>query len=149
MNRVAEGIKDSRHLLVDVRMVTPDVHHEESYELRECAKAVSASPADYVAFTIYDVTESKVINVRTYLHNLANKLVADRHGHRDCALCPFVPAIDMDIGSADAGVAHPDENVIDADGRHRNVLQPQSFIRMRLYIAFIGLHRLVGTSAKY
>ena len=50
--------------------------------------------------------------------------VPDYERDRDGALRPGVPAIDMQVGAADAGAKDADEHIVDADGRLGHVLQP-------------------------
>src|SRR5688572_16130995 len=48
------------------------------------------------------------------------------HRHRNRLLCPRVPVVNMNIGATDGTPVDLDQNVIDADGRHWHVAQPQS-----------------------
>ncbi len=47
--------------------------------------------------------------------------MANRHGYGDGGACPLVPFVDVEIGAADAGVSDADEDVVNADGRLRDV----------------------------
>jgi hypothetical protein len=87
-------------------------------------ETVSASPTDDVAFAADDIPGMKVVDVGADLYDLADKLVADGHGHGNGALRPLVPMIDMNVGSADSGIANADKNVVDADDWLGNVLKP-------------------------
>ena len=102
-------------------------------EMPSAGEAVAAAAADDVAFAADDVAGMKVVDVGADLDDLADKLVADRHGHGDGALRPLVPVVDMDVGAADAGVADADENVVDADGGLGNILEPQTGFCACLY----------------
>ena len=106
-----------------LRMVAPDVGHRQRDEFGESAgtihadalvlraempaagKAVAAAAADHVAFAADDVAGEEVVDVGADRDDLADELVADRHRHRDGLLRPFVPVVDVDVGTADAGVS--------------------------------------------
>jgi hypothetical protein len=54
------------------------------------------------------------------------------HRHRDRLLRPGVPFVDVQVGAADAGFADLDEDIIDADLRLRDILEPESALRLLL-----------------
>ena len=132
MNRVSERIEDRRHFLVDVRIVPPDIRHRQRNIFRERSrpvhahalgmrakvppprKAVTASAANHVSFPADDVARMKVADVRSHCDDLAHEFVPDRHGHGNGRLCPIVPIVDVQVGAANPGVAHANQNVVDA-----------------------------------
>ena len=57
-----------------------------------------------------------------------------RNGYR--LLRPFIPAVNMQIGSADTGLVNFDKDVIDADFGFRNVLKPETSFSFCLYECF-------------
>ena len=140
---VAERVEDRRHVLVDARPVVPDVRHRQRHELGESARplhaepdrvraempapghAVAAAPTDDVALAADDLARVEVAHVRAHVDDLADELVADHERHRDRLLRPRVPRVDVEIGAADARLAHADQDVVDPDLRLRNVLEPE------------------------
>ena len=48
------------------------------------------------------------------------------HRHRDRLLRPGVPRVDVEVGAADAGLAHADQDVVDPDLRLGDVLEPEA-----------------------
>ena len=58
--------------------------------------------------------------------DLADELVADRHGHGNGLLRPVVPLVDVHVGAADAGAQHADQDVVDADFGDGDILEPQA-----------------------
>ena len=65
--------------------------------------AIATAPANDVAFTRDEFTRMEIIDVGSDFNNLADELVPDHHRHRNRALCPVVPVVDMNVGAADAG----------------------------------------------
>jgi len=130
--------------MVDLRIVAPDVGHGQRDEFRKCTRpidsnalgvcaemtpprqAIAAAAAHNMAFAAYDVARIKVADIRTDGDDLADKLMANDHGDRDYLLRPFIPLDDMNIRAAYAGIAHPDQHIVDADLRLRYILQPKS-----------------------
>ena len=95
-------------------------------------EAVATAAAGDVAFAADDVAGMEVVDVRADGDDLADKLMADHHGHRNGLLRPLVPVVDMNVGAADAGVAHADQHVVDAVLRFGNILQPQATLAAAL-----------------
>ena len=141
VDRVAERVEDRRDLLVDARPVVPDVGHRQRHVLGErpvasdaetdgvgaqvaaAGEAVAASSADDVAFARDEVARLEVRDVRPDLDDLADELVADHERRGDRLGRPGVPRFDVEVGAADAGLVDPDQDVVDANGRHRHVTQ--------------------------
>lgn len=67
--------------------------------------------------------------------------MADGHGDWDGFLCPFVPFVDVDIGSADGGFLDLDKDVHGAEFWFRDVFEPKSFFSFRFYECF---HNIVN-----
>src|SRR5271166_1194318 len=96
-------------------------------------KAIAAASAGDMALTAHDVAGIEVVYVRPDLDDLSDKLMPDGHRHGDCFLRPLVPLKDVNVGSADAGMAHADEHIVDADGGFSDVFEPQSALGAALY----------------
>lgn len=58
-----------------------------------------------MAFAAHNFAGMKVIHIGTDLHNLADEFVSNGHGHRNGRPCPFVPLINVQIRTADTGMA--------------------------------------------
>ena len=74
----------------------------------------------------------EVAHVRADVDDLADELVPDHHRHRDRLLRPVVPAVDVQVGAADPRLADADQDVVDADLRLRDVLEPEARLGVRL-----------------
>jgi hypothetical protein len=56
------------------------------------------------------------------LHDLADELVADDQGWFDGVLRPLVPALDVEVGAADAGAQDADQDFAGTRARVRDLL---------------------------
>ena len=151
VDRVAERVEDRLDVAVDPRPVVPDVRDRQHDLLRERTVAADAEPdrvraempaprpamaaaaAHDVALAADDVADDEVLDVAAELHDLADELVADDERRRDRPGRPRIPRLDVQVGAADARLAHPDQDVVDADLGHRHVAQLEAW-------AGVGLH---------
>ena len=99
-------------------------------------EAVAAAAADHVAFAADDVAGEEVGHIGPDLDDPADELVADRHGDGDGFLRPLVPLVDVDVGAADPGPQHLDQDVVDADRGRLDVFQPQAGLAPALHQCF-------------
>jgi hypothetical protein len=90
------------------------------------SQAISATPTNDVAFPANDIAGKEVVDTLPDLDNLTYKFVPNRHRHRDGLLCPLVPLVDVNVGTADSGVSHAHQHIVDANGGLVNLFQPQS-----------------------
>ncbi len=141
---VAERIEDACDFRVHSIPVHPHVGHGERNVFGEGARpidsdaagvrakvtaageAVAASPANDVAFAADDLARKEVGDIGANGDNFAHELMANRHGHRNGAARPIVPVQDVDVGAADGGSIHADQNVVDADLRDGNFFEPEA-----------------------
>jgi hypothetical protein len=148
---IAERVEDGGDLRVDPGPVVPDVRHRQGDQLGERpgaidadtlrvgaqlpapGHAVAAAAADHVALAAHEVAGVEVADVVSDGNDLAHELVADDERHRDRALRPGVPAVDVHVGAADSGAVHADQDVVDAVLRLGHVLQPQASFRPALH----------------
>ncbi len=94
-------------------------------------QAVAAPSTNDMAFAADDVAGKEVADIRSHRNNFADKFVPNRHRNRDRLLRPIVPLINMDVGSADAGVSHTDQDIIDtADFGFWYLFKPKSRLRL-------------------
>src|SRR5205085_92615 len=71
-----------------------------------------AVPADDVAFGRHRLAHLELsCRLPTDLEHLAGEFMAQHHRRFDPPLGPFIPIGDVEVGSADAGVADANENV--------------------------------------
>ena len=147
---VAERVEDRGDVVVDARPVVPDVRHRQRDVLGERAgpldaeadrvgaqvapagHAVAAAAADDVPLAADEVAGREVADVRADLDDLADELVADHERHRDRLLRPRVPAVDVEVGAADARRADPDQDVVDPDLGLGDVLEPEPRLGLAL-----------------
>ena len=141
---VPERVEDRRHLLVDPGPVVPDVRHRQrrrssanapgplhaepdrvGAQVAPAGHAVAAAAADDVPLAADDVAGAEVAHVRADLDDLADELVPDHERHGNRLLRPRVPLVDVEVGAADPGLAHPDQDVVDPDLRLGHVLEPE------------------------
>src|SRR5688572_21815258 len=85
--------------------------------------AEQASAIDDVAFGGDAISLSDIGDEPADLHDISGELVADDEWRLAPASRPRVPLVDVDVGSADAGSSHSNENLILADLRLRQILQ--------------------------
>ena len=62
----------------------------------------------------------------------ADIFVADDYGHRDGLLRPGVPVVDVNVGPANGRLLDVNEDVIVADFRHRDFLEPKAGLGLLL-----------------
>ncbi len=146
MHGISERIEDRGHIQVHAFVMPPDVCHRNSDIVRECTRtvdahaqrvcaqvppasqAVPATAAGDVSLTAHDIAGMEVVYIGACLHNSANELVPNRHGHRNGALGPFIPVVDVQIGPANPRAQNFDQDIIDTDLRLGNVFEPQSWL---------------------
>src|SRR5207237_6679333 len=148
--RVPAGVLRDCHYL---RPCTGTIH---AHTLRVRAKMTSPSETiatvstGDVSLAHHEIAVRKAFHVIADSINDADKLVTDRHWHRDCFLRPRVPIVDVHVGPADGGFQHADKHVIAADFWNRNFLEPETRLGFGLHN---GLHhflhnRKLGQSGK-
>ncbi len=154
VNGVSERIEDCRDILIDGRVMTPDVGHGQRDVFRECAwpvdayafsvrakmtparQAIPATAASHVPFPAHDVPGIKICDVRAHLHNFAHKLVPDHHRDIYGFLRPVVPLINVQIRAADSRAMHTNEHVIDPNFWRFHVLEPKPGFFFAFYECF-------------
>ena len=102
-------------------------------------ETVAAAAADHVPFPADNVAREEIGHIGAHRFDPSDKLVADRHRHRNRLLRPLVPLVDVDIGAANAGLQYADQNVVNADFRGGDIFEPQSRLALLLTRAFMTL----------
>jgi hypothetical protein len=126
MDGVAERVENCRNLTRDCWGMPPNIRHRQRDVFGECARpvdadalrvgaqmppprqAISALPANDVAFAADDVARRKSADVRSDLNDFTDKFMADDEADRDGLPRPFVPLVDMEVRSADSRGLHAD-----------------------------------------
>src|SRR5205814_10724935 len=85
-----------------------------------------------VALAADEIADLEAADVRAALHDRADELVPDNQRHRNRSLRPRVPVVDVQVGAADPGLVHPDQDVVDPDLRNGDVLERESRHSLRL-----------------
>ena len=145
---IAKRVEDGGDIKVDARLVHPHVGLGQGDVLRERAgprdadaggvvaqmppagHAVAAMPANHVPLAAHQLADAEVTDVFADLNDFADELMPHHERHRHGFAGPVVPFVNVQIGAADAGAVHLDEDVI---GRHpglRHVLEPKSLSRL-------------------
>ena len=153
---IAQRIEDACHVEVDARPVMPDIRHRQGQIFREGAgtihahahgvraqvpaprETVAAPPADHVALAADDFTGKEVVHIFADVDDFADEFVADHHGHGNGFLRPGVPLVNVQVGAADAGAVHADEDIIDPALRIGDILQPEAGFGFRFDEGFHG-----------
>src|SRR5689334_16727100 len=84
-------------------------------EMAPSGQAVATASADYMTFTADHVAGEEVADIRADFDDFADEFVPDHHGHGDSLLRPLVPLENVDVGAANAGAIHADQNVVNTD----------------------------------
>src|ERR1700730_15629211 len=144
MHGIAEWIEDGSRFQINGAAVPPNVTHGQRDVLRECARAtdahthgvatkmpptgeaIAATTANHVALAADDLSGMEIVDVRSHLSNLTHELVANDQRDRDRLLRPFVPFVDMLVGSAESGQEHAYLDIVDSRFRDWNIFEPES-----------------------
>src|SRR5215210_1723622 len=94
--------------------------------------AVATSTADQMALPADQVTDGHIGHRRADVHHLTGEFVADRDWWVQRPACPLIPALDVQVGAADAGGLDLDKHVTEADFRDRHLCQLQPRSRLGL-----------------
>src|SRR5207244_2289018 len=154
---IAQRIETGKHIERNRRIGVPAVVLRNSYELRPRtgaidanalrvwakmtapSKTIAAMSTGNVSLADHEIAARKAFHVITYSLNRADKLVANRHRHRNRFLRPRIPIVDMHVSPADRGLQHTNEHVVALSFRNRNFFKPETRLGFGLYD---GLHHL-------
>ena len=103
-------------------------------------QTIAAVPTGNVSLAHDEIAARKAFHVITYSLNGADKLVANRHRHRNRFLRPRIPIVDMHVSPADRGLQHTNEHVVALSFWNRNLFKPETRLGFGLYD---GLHHLL------
>ncbi len=103
-------------------------------------ETIAAMAACNVTLTDHEVAFGKTFHMIAGVIDYTDKLMANGHRHGDRFLRPGVPVIYMYVGAADGCLEDANEDVVTRNFGNRNLLEPQSGLRFRLYD---GLHRFL------
>src|SRR5256886_7435863 len=124
-------------------------------------QAIPTMSTGDVSLAHYEIAAREAFHVIADSINDADKLVADRHRHRDRLLRPSVPVIDVHVSATDRCFQHADEHVVAADFWNWNFLEPETGLgfgfhnglhclqhEWKLSKVFTDSHRFLGTISK-
>ena len=115
-----------------------------AYALRVRTKMTPPSEAIATMFTCdvplaHDkIARCEPFHMVAHLMDNTDKFVANCHRHRNGFLRPCVPVVNVKISTADRRFQNPNEHVVPADFRNRNLIQPQPRLGPGLHD---GMHR--------
>src|SRR5580698_7335300 len=89
-------------------------------------QTIAAASAHHMPLAAHQIARAKIADVRSNLHDFADEFMPDRHRHRNGALRPFIPVVNVNVGAADSRAAYANQNIIDPDGWFGNIFEPQS-----------------------
>ena len=154
MGCISKGVHDGGHVVADTVIKFHDIalrnakvfckgtltvytHTNAVFaDVLQTTTAIAAMTAGYMALTGDTVAHLDVAYTHTYLFHCTHILVADGHRCLDGFLTPFVPFIDVEIGSADSGFTDFDEDVVDSNLGNGNFFHPYSLGGFFLYQCF-------------
>src|SRR2546423_11120056 len=94
-----------------------------------------------VSLADYEIASCKSFYVIADVIDDADKLVTNRHRHRNRFLRPRVPVINVHVGSADGSFQHPNEHIIAPNFWSGKFLEPQTTHGFWLHIGiFYFIH---------
>ena len=99
---------------------------------------VPAVSAGNVTFACDPVSLLKFPDFTPNLCHMPHVFMTNGHAHRDGLLSPLVPAVNMQIRSANGRLAHLDQHVVGTDYRNWNILHPDALLRFGFYQCFHG-----------
>src|SRR5438105_11322147 len=93
---------------------------------RDWSSDVCSSDLGDVALGADDLAGKDRRDALAQFDDLADELVPNHQWRVDGVLRPLVPAVDVEVGAADAGAEDADQNLARTRLRLRDVLQPES-----------------------
>jgi hypothetical protein len=99
-------------------------------------QTIAAVSTGDVSLTHHEIAAHKSSHVVADSIHDTGKLVTDSHRHWNCFLCPIIPVVDVHVGTADRRLQHADQHVTPANVWNRHVLQPQTWLALRLHDRF-------------
>src|SRR5215470_14807661 len=87
-------------------------------------QTIAAMSTRDVSLAHDEIAACKSFHVVADSINHTRKLVTDGHWHGNGFLRPLIPVVDVHIGTANRRLQYPDQHVIAASFRNRQLLQP-------------------------
>src|SRR6266496_3415479 len=103
-------------------------------------KTIATMTTGDVPLADYEIALCKSFHVIANGINNADKLVTNRHRHRNGFLRPRVPVVDVHVGPTDGSFQNPDEHLVAANFWDRNFLEPETGLGFGLHN---GLHHFL------
>jgi hypothetical protein len=89
-----------------------------------------------VSLAYYEIAVRKSFDVVTNSIDDPGKFMTDGNRHWYSFLRPVIPVVDVHVGTADRRLHHADQHVTPANVWNRHVLQPQTWLALRLHDRF-------------
>src|SRR5687767_3291166 len=102
-------------------------------DVRVPGAAGQASAADDMSFSSHAITHLHVRDELAGFDHIARELMSDDERWLASTPSPVVPLVDVHVGTADTGPTNPDQDLIVANGRNRNVGQLKARTGVMLY----------------
>ena len=102
-------------------------------QMTPACQAIAAAFADDVAFARHDIADPESGNIGAHPDDFAGEFMADGHRHGDGLLRPVVPVVDMHVRAANGRLFYFNEDVVIADFRLGDIVQPQPLFSIFFY----------------
>ncbi len=79
----------------------------------------------------HPVAHLQVLHTAPHIHDLTHVLVPNDHRYLDGLLRPFVPVVNMEVGSANGGLLDFNKHIVHPDLGYRHLCHPDSLFRAR------------------
>ncbi len=89
-------------------------------------KAIAAPATNHMSLPGNQIAGFEIRYIASHFINDPDKFMADGKGSPDRSLSPFIPFIDMNIGTADRCFPHLYPDIVDSGFRNRHLVQPDS-----------------------
>ena len=99
-----------------------------STQMTPPGQAVATVAANDMTFAADQIAQIEVVDVGADLFDAADEFMSGDHGHGNRFLRPLIPVPDMEVGAADARLEYSDQDVVDTDLGHRNILKEESLV---------------------
>ncbi len=101
-------------------------------EVPPACQAVATVTADKMSFAGNNITGLEIMHISANLLHPSDKLMTDVHGHGNRLFRPFIPVIDVHIGTADCCFVYLYQDIVVANLGYRNLTQPETRLRLGL-----------------
>src|SRR5215469_11358453 len=90
------------------------------------SETIATPPTDHVSFAADEIAWLQVGDIRSDLDDFSAKLMSDHKRDSNGGLRPFVPVVDVHVGTANSRGEDTNFDVVDARLGVRNIFEPQA-----------------------